>query len=43
MNSFLNFIYKMLEYRRNFRLSKDKSYLTEKLISDYNNIKLKES
>ena len=43
MNSFLKFLYKMFDYKKNFRLSKDKIYLTERLISNYDNIKLKES
>lgn len=33
----------MFDYRKNFMKSKDKVYLTEKIIEDYNNIKQKEN
>lgn len=43
MNSFLNFIYRMFDYKKNFRLDKDKWELTQRLIDDYNEKKLKET
>ena len=43
MNSFLNFFYKMLDYRKKFRTSNNRLYLTEEIIKDYDNIKRKKN
>ncbi len=43
MNSFLNFFYKMLDYRKKFRTGNNRLYLTEEIIKDYDNIKRKKN